>query len=62
VWILERRNVHKILVENPEGRENMVDLGVDGRILMHLKEIGCVVMDWIQLAHDEHSIVFSWTL
>jgi hypothetical protein len=49
----ERRGVYRVLVGKPEGREQL------GRprsrwedIKMDLQEVGCGVMDWIELAQD----------
>jgi hypothetical protein len=49
-----RRGVYRVLVGRPEGRR---PLGRPRRrweddIKMDLKEIGCLGVDWINLAHD----------
>jgi hypothetical protein len=50
----ERRGVYRVLVGKPEGRR---PLGRPRRrwevnIKMDLQEVGCGVMDWIELAQD----------
>ena len=50
----EGRGVHKILVGKPEGKR---PLGKhrhrwEDNIKMDLQEVGCGVMDWIELAQD----------
>ena len=50
----ERRGVYRVLVGKPEG---MMPLGRPRRgrednIKMGLQEVGCGVMDWIELAQD----------
>jgi hypothetical protein len=50
----ERRGVYRELVEKPEGRRR---LGRprhrwEDNIKMDLQEVGCGVMDWIELAQD----------
>jgi len=39
---------------NSEGNNDLENLGIDGRIKMYLKKIGCEGggVDWIDLAHD----------
>jgi hypothetical protein len=44
MWHAWERNVYKVLMEKPEGKE-------DG-ITMDLREIGLGSVDWIQLAQD----------
>jgi hypothetical protein len=35
------------------GRDHSEDLGVDGRIILkYLREIGCDILDWIDVAED----------
>jgi len=50
----ERRGVHRVLVEKPEGKR---PLGKRRRrwednIKMDLQEVGCGSMDWIEPAQD----------
>ena len=50
----EKRCVHRVLVGKPEGNRQ---LGIPrrrwkGNIKMDLQEVGCVGMDWIELAQD----------
>ena len=50
----EKRGVYSVLVGNPEGKSS---LGKPRRrwednIKMDLQEVGCVGMDWIELAQD----------
>jgi len=50
----ERRGVYRVLVEKPEGKR---PLGRPRRrwyynIKMDVHEVGCGVMDWIELAQD----------
>ena len=50
----ERRGVYRVLVRKPEGKR---PLGTPRRrwednIKIHLQEVGCGVMDWIELAED----------
>ena len=50
----ERRSVYMVLVGNPEGRR---PLGRprsrwEDNIKLDLQEIGCWVMDWMELARD----------
>jgi hypothetical protein len=50
----ERRVVYRVLVEKPEGKR---PLGRPRRswgdnIKMDLQEVGCVVVNWIELAQD----------
>ena len=50
----DRRGVYRVLVGKPEGKR---PLGRPRRrwedsIMMHLQEVGCVGMDWIELAQD----------
>ena len=54
VRIGERRNVYRVLVGKPEGKK---PLGRPSRRWennnkMDLQEVGCGVMDWIELAQD----------
>jgi len=50
--MVERRGVYRVLVGKPEGK---TPLGRPRRrwednIKMDLKEVGCLVMEWIELA------------
>jgi hypothetical protein len=50
----EKRGVYRVLVGKPEGKR---PLGRprrrwEGNIKMKLQEVGCVSMDWIELAQD----------
>jgi len=50
----ERRNVYRVLVRKPEGKR---PLGRprhrwEDNIKMDLQEVGCVGVDWIELAQD----------
>jgi hypothetical protein len=50
----EKRGVYRVLVRKPEGKR---PLGRPRRrwednIKMDLQEVGCGVMDWIELAQD----------
>ena len=50
----EITGVYRDLVGKPEGKKHLGDLGVNGRIILkkYLQEVGCVCMDWIDLARD----------
>jgi len=48
----QMRNECKILVENPEGRDHWVDLGVDGRLILEWtlgKFSGKVHIFWLRI-------------
>jgi hypothetical protein len=47
----ERRNVYRVLVGKPEGKDHLKDQGVDG-IKMVLREIGAGGVEWFHLAQD----------
>jgi len=52
----EKRDVYRVLVGKPEGKR---PLGRPRRrwednIKMHLQEVGCGGMDWIELAQDKN--------
>ena len=47
----ETKNSYRILVEMPEGKRPLVRRWVEN-IKLHLIEIGCGVMHWIDLDHD----------
>jgi hypothetical protein len=42
----ERRGVYRVLVGKPEGKR------WEDNIKMDIQEVGCGVMDWIELAQD----------
>jgi hypothetical protein len=44
-----------ILVGKLEGKSPPGKTRLDGDIKMHLQEVGCGVMDWIELAQDSDS-------
>ena len=51
---VERRGAYRVLVRKPKGKR---PLGRPRRrsednIKMHLREVGCGVMDWMELAQD----------
>jgi len=53
-YAVERRGAYRALVRRPEGKR---PLGRPGRrwednIKMNIHEVGCGVMDWIELAQD----------
>jgi len=47
----ERRDVYRVLVGKPEGKNHLEELGVDGEDnnKLDLQEVGCGYMDWIEL-------------
>jgi hypothetical protein len=50
----KRRVVYRVLVGKPEGKKSLVRPRgeLDYNINMDLQEVGCGVMDWIELAQD----------
>jgi hypothetical protein len=48
----ERRGVYKVLVEKPEGKRPLgrPRLRWEDNIELDLQEVGCEIMDWIELA------------
>ena len=50
----ERRGVHRVLVEKPEGKRLLgrPRLRWEDNIKMDFQEVGCGGMDWIELAQD----------
>jgi len=51
------RNAQNVLVEKPEGKRSLEDLGVDGRIILELiRKTGWKGVDWIHLAQDRESL------
>jgi ribosome biogenesis protein Nip4 len=50
----EMRNAYKVLVRNSEGKIPFRRLRHwwENNIRMHLREIGCEVIDWLHLAQD----------
>jgi hypothetical protein len=51
-WMGEGRGVYRVLWGNLMERDHLGDPGVDGGIKVDLQEVGCGVMDWIELAED----------
>jgi len=51
----ERRRVHRDLVGKPEGQRPLGSprLRWENNIKMDLQDVGCGVMDWIELAQDK---------
>jgi len=47
----ERRDVYRVLVGKSEGRPGC---RWEDNIKMHLQELGCDFMDWIELAQDRN--------
>ena len=52
----ERRGVYRVLVGKPEGKKPLGRLRSrwENNIKMHLREVGCGGMDWIELAQDRN--------
>jgi hypothetical protein len=50
----ERRGVNKLLVEKPAGKRQMgrPRRRWEDNIKMDVQEVGCGVLDWIELAED----------
>jgi len=50
----ERRSEYRVLVGKPEGKRPLgrPRCRWEDNIKMGLQELGCVVMDWIELAQD----------
>jgi len=50
----ERRGVYRVLVGKPEGKRPLgrPSRRWEGYIKMDLQELGCVDMEWIELAQD----------
>ena len=49
-----RRGAYRVLVGKHEGKGQLEDAGVDGRVIFkkNLREIGRKCMDWIKLVQD----------
>jgi hypothetical protein len=52
----EMRGVYRVLVGNPERKRSLERPRhkSENNIKMDLQEMGCGVMDWIDLAQDRH--------
>jgi len=52
--VVERRDVYRVLVGKPEGKRPLGRhrLRWEDSMKMYLKEVGCVGLDWIELAQD----------
>jgi len=50
----ERRGVYRVLLGKPEGKRPLgrPRCRWEDNIKMDLQEVGCGVMDWIELVHD----------
>jgi hypothetical protein len=48
----ERRDVYRIFVGETEGKNHLENLGVDGRAVLNLKEVGWRRVDWIDFVQD----------
>jgi hypothetical protein len=50
----ERRDIYRVLVGKPEGNRPLgrTRFRWEDNIKMNLQEVGCVGMDWIELAQD----------
>ena len=50
----ESRGVHRVLVGKPEGKRTLGRPGCrwDDNIKIDLQDVGCEVMDWIDVAQD----------
>ena len=50
----EKRGIYRVLVGEPEGKRPLERSRIrwEDNIKLDLKEIGCVGMDWIELAED----------
>jgi hypothetical protein len=53
----EKKGMYRVLVEKPEGKRPLgrPRRGWEDSINMNLQEVGCGVMDWIELAQDRDS-------
>jgi len=52
----ERRGVYRVLVGKPEGKRllGILKRRWEDNIKMDLQEVGCGVIDWIELAQDRN--------
>jgi hypothetical protein len=49
----ERRDVYRVLVGKPERKKPLWrPMGRWDNIKVYVQEVGCGVMDWIELSHD----------
>lgn len=49
---MAKRNAHRILADNPEGRDRLEDLGTDGSHFKYILRTGWDDVDCINLAHN----------
>jgi hypothetical protein len=47
----------QFLLESLKGRDHLEDLGVDGSIVIDLREIGLKEMDWTHLTQEWRALV-----
>jgi hypothetical protein len=54
--MVESRAVYRVLVRKPEGKRTlaMTRRRWEDNIKMDLQEVGCGVMDWIELGQDKN--------
>jgi len=52
----DRRDAYRVLVERTDERDQLEDLGIDGRIILKLdlQEVGRRGRDWTVLFQDRH--------
>ena len=50
----EKRGVYRVLVGKPEGNSPLVKSRHrwEGNVRMNLQDVGCGVVDWVELAQD----------
>jgi hypothetical protein len=58
----EMRNVYKVLVEKPEGKKPLGKPRYrwEDNTKIDLREVGCGVTDWIELAQDMDAVINIW--